>query len=308
MKESLWWKDVKVASCDAEGDWFGLGVQKFVKGNDTSFWLDDWIGTGKLCDKFHRLYNLSKLKYHSINNCGEWDQGVWCWKLRWRRPLVGRELQWLAMMLDEAKRVPLSKGVPDKWCWLPSNDGIFTVNSFYSLLQAPVLLPPDPIFIRIWKSVAPSNIKAFAWRVMLDRIPCLQNLWKRKVIRSQEEAISQVCCSDVESCEHLLFSCPVSLDIWRHCYRWMGVCTALPRNAREHLLQFQFGGDKKQQRGANAICGSVELMGKHHVFVVAKGIMVLSSGFMFFVFLVVVVMENVRFDFNAKRGGFIMSV
>ncbi|XP_057432140.1 uncharacterized protein LOC130724887 [Lotus japonicus] len=147
MKESLWWKDVKNVSCDGEGDWFELGVQKY----------------------------------------------------------------------------------------------------------APTLLPPDPIFTRVWKSVAPSNVKAFAWRVMLNRIPCLQNLWKRNVLRSQEEAICKVCCLGVESCEHLLFSCPVSLDIWRQCYWWLGVYTALPMNPREHLLQFQFGGNQKQQRGADAI-------------------------------------------------------
>ncbi|XP_057423645.1 uncharacterized protein LOC130717441 [Lotus japonicus] len=119
--------------------------------------------------------------------------------------------------------------------------------------DAPMLLPPDPVFTRVWKSVAPSNVKAFAWRVMLGRIPCLQNLWKRNVLRSQEEAICKVCCLGVESCEHLLFSCPVSLDMWRQCYWWLGVYTALPVNPREHLLQFQFGGNQKQQRGADAI-------------------------------------------------------
>lgn len=117
---------------------------------------------------------------------------------------MGRELQWLAMMLEEVRKMPLSEGVPDKWCWLPSTEGIFTVNSFYSFLQAPMLLPPDPVFTRVWKSVAPSNVKAFAWRVMMGRIPCLQNLWKRNVLRSQEEAICKVvwvwslvsiCCS-----------------------------------------------------------------------------------------------------------------
>ncbi|XP_057432142.1 uncharacterized protein LOC130724891 [Lotus japonicus] len=55
--------------------------------------------------------------------------------------------------------------------------------------DAPVLLPPDPVYNRVWKALTPSNVKAFSWRLLLDIIPSLMNLWKRKVLLSSEEAI-----------------------------------------------------------------------------------------------------------------------
>lgn len=128
--------------------------------------------------------------------------------------------------------------------------GRFSINSLYyslySFLQPPVLLDPDPIFSRVWHCAAPSNAKVFIWRLWLGRIPSLENLWKRKVVHSREAAICKLCCVEVESCAHLLFACLVTLDIWRNCYGWLGVSTALPMVPRDHLLQFNFGWNQNQ--------------------------------------------------------------
>ncbi|XP_057419270.1 uncharacterized protein LOC130713522 [Lotus japonicus] len=116
-----------------------------------------------------------------------------------------------------------------------------------------LLASPDPIFNRIWWSIAPSNVKVFTWRLVLDRISSKEILWKRKVLQSQEEITCSVCGVVAETSAHIVVSCPFSVDVWRGYYHWLGVQTALPLEPRAHLLQFVFGLNKLQQKCAFAI-------------------------------------------------------
>lgn len=92
-RESSWWQDVNSSCCDEDGDWFEFGVQKSTRGgNATEFWHDIWVGSMALSKKYHRLYNLSRLKHAFIIGCRVWNHGVWQWKFSWRSwPLIGRE-------------------------------------------------------------------------------------------------------------------------------------------------------------------------------------------------------------------------
>lgn len=66
IRESLWWKDIQSSSCDEGGDWFELGIQKALRGGNNP--------SGCLCDKYHRLFNLSKLNYDFVKDCAEWSK------------------------------------------------------------------------------------------------------------------------------------------------------------------------------------------------------------------------------------------
>lgn len=70
-KVSPWWRSIQEASCFDEVDWFQEGVQKFVRGGDsTKFWVENWSGAGVLRELFPRLFNLSRLKQQNISDCG----------------------------------------------------------------------------------------------------------------------------------------------------------------------------------------------------------------------------------------------
>ncbi|XP_057418891.1 uncharacterized protein LOC130713105 [Lotus japonicus] len=150
-------------------------------------------------------------------------------------------------------RVPLLEGVPDKWVWKPSEDGSYSVNSAFIFLQVPSEQPPNPIFRTLWRSVGPSNVKAFAWRCLLDRVPTLENLLKRNVFNTQETAICKLCVQATESCSYLFFSCPLIYDVWRGCSNWLGYSTVLPMDPKAHFLQFQFAGNIKQNQCLSSI-------------------------------------------------------
>ncbi|XP_057443205.1 uncharacterized protein LOC130735120 [Lotus japonicus] len=193
------------------------------------------------------------MKWKLVRECGSWDRGRWQWKLIWRRPLLGRELIWEQALLHEISLVQLHEGVPDGWIWLPNTDGLFSVQSAYLFLQESDLPEADPVFISVWTSFAPSNVKGFAWRVLLDRIACRENLLKRRVIASISDASCVFCNSHLESSFHVLFSCPFSMQIWQGCFQWLGCSLFQSNTIREHFFQFRFGTNKLQQRLSHSI-------------------------------------------------------
>lgn len=162
-------------------------------------------------------------RWSRISDCGVWVDGLWDWKLRWRRPLRGRELAWEQSLLQELRSMSLREGCPDLWSWEVAADGIYSVSSAYSFLQErdqPVL---DPCFAALWKSFCSSSVKGFAWRLLLDRIPSKENLLKRHILVSMADAHCVLCQDQLETSYHLLFSCSISVGVWQSCFSWFEV-------------------------------------------------------------------------------------
>jgi hypothetical protein len=65
----------------------------------------------------------------------------------------------------------------DYWCWLPEEDGAFSVKSSYLRLLEDLGSVDEiedgliDIFEHIWDSPAPSKIIAFSWQLLYERIP-----------------------------------------------------------------------------------------------------------------------------------------
>ncbi|XP_057444445.1 uncharacterized protein LOC130736659 [Lotus japonicus] len=225
---SSWWNDI-TSACVLEGwNWFENGAQKLVReGNDTAFWTESWLGNESLQSRFPRLYNLSKQKRYSVKNMGMWSNGVWHWDFKWRRSLRGREEAWLEelmgmLMFENANE----EGDSDS----------------------------DPAFASIWTVCAPSNVRAFVWRLLLDRLPTRDNLRRRHLLGEDDDARCPLCQQADETSEHLFSLCPVTTRLWSACYAWRGMQSVLSASVREHFLQFpMIGRSKKQQAGEWAL-------------------------------------------------------
>jgi hypothetical protein len=82
------------------------------------------------------------------------------------------------------------------------------------LLNHNVLTPVQSFAFKIvWKSAAPSKVRAMAWQLLLDRIPTKENLYRRRIIGA-EEALCPMCAGAVESSNHLFLHCDFAANVW----------------------------------------------------------------------------------------------
>ncbi|GKC01608.1 hypothetical protein Tco_0987744 [Tanacetum coccineum] len=97
----------------------GAFINHFSKliGNElgTSLWLDKWVGNGRLCDRFPRLFQLEGDKKVRVGNRGIWVDRVWEWKWGWVRNLRGRAVGDLVELESIISSVSLRQNCSDGW-------------------------------------------------------------------------------------------------------------------------------------------------------------------------------------------------
>lgn len=124
----------------------------------------------------------------------------------------------------------------DLWRWRLEEDGAFSVKSMYSRLET-LMVPVDNlqdgerrVFAQIRKSLAPSKVVVFAWKLLHDRIPTKINLAIRNSLPPDS---SQVCvlCNDVaEDSIHLFLHCVGVSVIWSKLMEWLDINIIIPPN------------------------------------------------------------------------------
>lgn len=75
----------------------------------------------------------------------------------------------------------------------------------------------------MWKSIAPSKVVIFGWRLLLDSLPLRAQLLRRNLIHSEEEACCPLCQQHCEACHHLFMSCVFAQSVWVCISSWLGV-------------------------------------------------------------------------------------
>ncbi|XP_057803747.1 uncharacterized protein LOC131019081 [Salvia miltiorrhiza] len=179
---------------------------------------------------------------------GEWVDGVWVWKLEWNREIRDRDahhINNLQVFLDDYS---VKVGEADGWKWKLTSNGIFNVNSAYKAICHHSCSNTQQIYIpecsSIWKSAAPYKAKVTAWRILMGRMPTCDNLIRRQIEIPAPEAVCVFCQNQVETCNHLLFSCNKSAEIWYDVIFWLGKKSVFHCSAREHFTAFMNIGDK----------------------------------------------------------------
>lgn len=225
---------------DGEMCWFDDSVKLIIgDGSTCRFWKDKWIGVEPLKNQFIKLFYLSVQKNCRINEMGSWQNGLWNWKFKWRRELSVIEKGLMDQMLQVLQADSLKQDTRDAWQWLHESDGRYTVSSAYQVLLDSIVGEDSLLFNRLWSGVAPSNVVAFVWKVLIDRVQSKANLRRRNIITNEADARCSICNDEEESTNHLFFSCPLVLQVWSYCHLWLGVSTVLPRKAKSHLPQHE---------------------------------------------------------------------
>jgi len=161
--------------------------------------------------------------------------GVQVWSLEWRRNLF----VWENVILEDLFGVLEERGPTegdDMWWWNAEDRGGFTVKSAYNLVYdlmattTHLTSSEEVVFGSIWHSPAPSNVVAFSWKLLLDRIPTKINLARRNVLPTDESLLCSLCGSGEETSSHIFLHCEVMLRVWEKVFRWLNFNFLIPPN------------------------------------------------------------------------------
>ena len=94
------------------------------------FWKDKWCGDSSLRELFPELFSIGTSKDAWVSEI--WEDGVW--SPRFTRWFHDWELEELQTFFGRLSAYHLSLETDDDMVWLPTQDGVFSVKSFYSSL------------------------------------------------------------------------------------------------------------------------------------------------------------------------------
>lgn len=120
------------------------------------------------------------------------------------------------------RSMPLSTQLPaDKLIWTETQNGIFSVQSAYSLAvkigqSATHGVSSNNSQMRrfwrmVWRLPIPHKIRHFGWRACRDALPTKVNLLRRKVV---QDDTCESCGLDSENSWHIFWSCPKAQEAW----------------------------------------------------------------------------------------------
>lgn len=103
--------------------------------------------------------------------------------------------------------------------WEIRNTGSFSVNSYNFFAGFYNSFGPcdrhDGALSLVWKLEAPFKIKAFDWRIMINRLLTKDLLKVRGIPFPNTSFNCAFCDSSLETMEHIFFKCPIVRLIWR---------------------------------------------------------------------------------------------
>lgn len=127
------------------------------------------------------------------------------------------------------------------WWWKSEEGALFTVQTCYVVLEKLRILEDgggmeeEAVFNYLQKSPAPSKVLVFSWTLLLDQIPTLDNLARRRLLDAETKRSCCFCDGAVETSSHLFLHCDVSYKVWLRVMTWFQVSMLTPSNSFIHL-------------------------------------------------------------------------
>ncbi|XP_058756230.1 uncharacterized protein LOC131629460 [Vicia villosa] len=146
----------------------------------------------------------------------------------------------------------------DSW-WTPNGDGTFSVRSCYDYLSVnslgSIFSPEREKALKLaWKALIPFRYKAFAWRILIDRLPSKNLLFVRGILSSPSDLFCDFCKDSEESIAHLFFSCVVARKVWGFILEWLEMdLVLLPLVWENFLLVYEGLRRKKVRKGTESL-------------------------------------------------------
>ncbi|XP_022015112.1 uncharacterized protein LOC110914633 [Helianthus annuus] len=229
----------------------GIQLKNYFKvavgnGEETSFWLDHWIGPKPLKDSFPLLFNIEEVKDCNLNCCLGNRNDMVRLKWRWKRPLSSEaEINEMVGLCSLLSQVELNQE-KDEWKWFgPSAivDPDFSVRLVRQLLESGSNRGVNYVPERCkW---IPDKCNIFIWRAEMGKIATVDALNRRNI---DVGTVCGLCGDGEESVDHLFTSCDVASLLWAYICNWCR-CANIVAFSFKDLIEFHnhsgFEGKKK---------------------------------------------------------------
>ncbi|CAL0312027.1 unnamed protein product [Lupinus luteus] len=103
----------------------------------------------------------------------------------------------------------------------------------------------DNVLKKCWISCVPSSICCFVWKLVRQRIPTKDELFKRNIIYGIDDMICVLCKNQVEIIDHLFISCDFTMSVWNGFYSWLQTSVNVPASIIELFILHDFFGSGK---------------------------------------------------------------
>lgn len=173
------------------------------------------------------------------------------WRFSWHRRFFVWEEQLLNNLLADLDGHVWNDNA-DGWFWKREEDGCFTVKSMYTKLEGLLIVENDwgveevRVFNQLWKSPAPTKVVGFSWRMLLNRIPTRENLYRRNALPQDVSTLCVMCGREVERTNHLFMHCSVARRVWIELLQWVGNMFIMPPNLFSHWACWNAGSSRKK--------------------------------------------------------------
>jgi hypothetical protein len=241
---SIWWRDIWKLGGEEDGGWFGHNIISMLgDGTNIGFWKDRWIGTEPLCNRYAELFGKSSQKDSTIAMMGHWESEAWKWNFNWSVTLTNDDLAFFHELYALLAQVHPGSVSSDRRKWIPHAAGVFTVKSTYTHLlyrygSEQIESSLEQALKKLWNANVPSKVGIFGWRLLLDKLPTRDALFRKGIITNSVDSCCAFCLSEVEDIHHVFFNCSVVASVWENIYKWMGVNPIGYNSILQHFVMF----------------------------------------------------------------------
>ncbi|XP_058786284.1 uncharacterized protein LOC131660936 [Vicia villosa] len=241
-KDSLWWRDLQLINDCASSKGEILPIKTSTKGisasdlfscrvkngSKTSFWFSKWIENQSLSESFPELYAKAVNPFMTVAEAGHWEEALWCWDVdHWLTEYDEDDEFLIQIMVDMLHQFQPEQQTEDEFKWAGDAEEEFTVKLCAHTIKKRdtenmVGIPVRKTLLAMWDIKAPSKVKIFAWRLILDRLPTKDQLKKRGILDTDRDCCCVFCSQEEESSKHLFDSCPITRNIWSRVGGWLG--------------------------------------------------------------------------------------
>ena len=213
---------VKVRSIIEEGMRVKVG-----NGKATLFWHDRWCDAGVLKYIFPRLFTISTQEHCQVYQMGEWVGSSWVWHLHWRRNLYDWELEEVGALRLIIEQNGPKQDTQNGLVWNNVDHTSYPTKAIAATFNKSLgTSMPKSLESVVWQKFIPPRAQLTVWLAYKEKLKT-GDFFVEKGIISPQNACCPFCETDLETNNHIMFTCRFAWNTWMEILKWWNLSAPL---------------------------------------------------------------------------------